>query len=132
MPSGPYICKSPNSEALPSAKAVIRHRNGNRNVDADHAGFHFELKRRAAPPSRVKIAVPFPNALVVDQIYCILVSGRSHDAQYRPKNLIFVTAHARSYVVEQRGAEKESRLIVQKSWRPSMETVAPSSEAAAT
>ena len=85
---------------------------------------------RAAPPSRVKIAVPLPYGLSLMSVQRLLVGPDAHDRQHRPEDLVAVGVHAGLDVVDQRTPEEEAVGPPYSGCsRPSATTVAPCSAA---
>ena len=94
-PSTPWAWVSPNSERLPAAEGVVRHRHRDRDVDPDHADLDLvgELPRRPAVvgEDRHPVAV----RVVVDQLHALVVALHPHHRQHRPEDLVGVDAHVR-------------------------------------
>ena len=63
---------------------------------------------RAAPPSRVKMAVPLPYGLALTRSTRLVVGVDAHHAEHRAEDLVVVARHVGRDVVEQRGAEEEA------------------------
>ena len=60
MPSGPYMALSPNSEDFQPPKEWKPTGTGMATLTPTMPAVTSRWKRRAAPPSRVKMAVPLP------------------------------------------------------------------------
>ena len=63
---------------------------------------------RAAPPSRVKIAVPLPYGLSLIELERLVVRVDPDDRQHRAEDLVAVAVHLGRDVVDQRDAEEEA------------------------
>ena len=66
---------------------------------------------RAAPPSRVKMAVPLPYGLSLTSLTASLVRLDAHDRQHRAEDLVAVGVHVRRDVVDERDAQEEAALL---------------------
>ena len=64
--------------------------------------------RRAAPPSRVKIATPLPYGLSEISAHRFVVGLDPHHREHRPEDLVAVQRHLRGHAVEQARAEEEA------------------------
>ena len=64
-------------------------------------------KRRAAPPSRVKIATPLPYGLSLTSATAASYERRPHDAQHRAEDLLAVDRHLGVDMIEEARPEPE-------------------------
>ena len=64
--------------------------------------------RRAAWPSRVKMAVPFPNGLALTSAMASSRRVDPQDRQHRTEDLVPVHLHVRGDPVDQGGPEEEA------------------------
>ncbi len=97
---------------FPSAKAVISHRNRQRDVDASHANLNLVAKQT----SRVTITCRDEGAIavlmIVDQLHGVLKASNPNDAQHRSKNLFFIDTHlGGGDVIEEASSQKEAFLM---------------------
>ena len=92
--------------ALPAAKGVVRHRNWDRHVDADHP----DLNAGHEVAGGVAVAREDGNAVAVlvlrRQGQRLLVGVGADDAQHRAEDLVGVDRHVGRHVVEQRRADE--------------------------
>ena len=65
---------------------------------------------RAAFPSRVKIAAPFPG-VGVDELDRLVQRVRPDDDEHRPEDLLAIHAHLGADVVEQARTDEEAALV---------------------
>jgi hypothetical protein len=93
---------------LPTTERVVGHRDGDRDVDADHPDLDVLLELAGHAAVAGEHRDPVAVRVGVDQVDRLPVRVDPHHAQHRPEDLLGVDAHVRGHPVEQGGAEPEA------------------------
>lgn len=108
---GAVLVEVAEAGCLPAAECVVRDRDGDRDVDADHA----DLDAASEVAGGVAVAGEDRNAVAVfvfgGQTQCFLVVGGAYDCQDGPEDLFEVDRHTGGDLVEQGGAGEEAVLV---------------------
>src|SRR5690606_24794237 len=93
---------------FPAAEAMPGHGHGDGNVNTHHANFNAtaELARHAAIAGKQADAISV--LVAIDQLYGIGKATDAHARQHGAEDFIFVDAHFRRDVIEQRTAKPEA------------------------
>ncbi|OLE17655.1 MAG: hypothetical protein AUG88_06270 [Actinobacteria bacterium 13_1_20CM_4_68_12] len=96
---------------LPAAEGVVRHRHGDRHVDADHADVDLELELAGDTAVAGEDRDAVPVRIFVHEPQGLVVGRNAGDAEHRAEDLVLVDVHLRLDVVEQRDAEEEPSAV---------------------
>src|SRR5882672_1247364 len=97
--------------ALPSTKGMKGERDGNGNIDADHAdlGAAREVSRGVAITGEDGGSVA--ELMRVDEAQGLFVIVAAHDRQHRPENLLLVDTHRGRRMIEEAAANEVAVLV---------------------
>ena len=101
------MCESPNSEFFQPPNEYAPIGTGMGTLTPTMPTSMSTSNRRAVPPSRVKIAVPFAYGLALMSCDGLVVGLDAHDRQHRAEDLVVVHLHAGLDVVDERDADEE-------------------------
>src|SRR5207244_3695736 len=93
---------------LPAAEAVVRDRDGDRHVHADHADVRLELELACRATVAGEDRCPIAVRVVVDERDRFGVGRHADDLEDRAEDLVPVAVHVGAHAVEQRDAEEEA------------------------
>ncbi len=96
---------------LPAAERVVRHRHGNRHVDAHHPDLDLVLEAPGGTTvvgeDRGAVAV----GVGVDEVERLVVGLRADDREHRTEDLLVVALHSWLHVVDEARVQKEALVL---------------------